>query len=145
MVNERKRLISSVKAVVVHFMFTTVEENLEITQKKRFRYGLLLAWVPLIFFIVPTAIGIIRAIAQVSSEKATGLGAVAGGVAEVAATFGLVVIVASEVVGIVMLVRTSSRNHPIRTVFAIVSVVCSGLLLLVLGLFLWFAIVHHWQ
>jgi hypothetical protein len=126
-------------------MPTTVEENLEITQKKRFRYGLLLAWVPLIFFIVPTAIAIIRAIAQVSNEKATGLGAVAGGVTEVAATFGLVVIVASEVVGIVMLVRASSRNHPIRTVIAIVSVVSSGLLLLVLGLFLWFAIVHHWQ
>jgi hypothetical protein len=122
-----------------------MEENLEITQKKRFRYGLFLAWVPLLFFIVPTAIGIIRAIAQVSSEKATGLAVVAGGVAEVASTFGLLVIVASEVVGIVMLVRTSSRNHLIRTVVAIASVVCSGLLLLVLGLFLWFAIVHHWQ
>jgi hypothetical protein len=71
-------------------MFTTVEDNPEITQRKRFRYGLLLAWIPLIFFIVPTAIGIIRAIAQVSSEKATGLAAVAGGVGEVAATFGLV-------------------------------------------------------
>jgi len=106
----------------------TMEENLEITQKKRFRYGLLLAWVPLLFFIVPTAIGIIRGIAQVSSEKATGLAVVTGGVAEVAATFGLLVIVASEVVGIVMLVRTSSRNHTIRTVVAIASVVCSGLL-----------------
>jgi hypothetical protein len=126
-------------------MFTTVEDNLEITETKRFRYGLLLAWIPLIFFIVPTAIGIIRAIAQVSSEKATGLAAVAGGVGEVAATFGLVVIVAFEVVGIVMLVRTPSRNHPIRTVVAIVSVVCSSLLLLVLGLFLWFVTVHHWH
>jgi len=126
-------------------MFTTVEDNLEITKRKRFRYGLLLAWIPLIFFIVPTAIGIIRAIAQASSEKATGLAVVAGGIGEVAATFGLVVIVASEVVGIVMLVRTSSRNHPIRTVVAIVSVVCSSLLLLVLGLFLWFATVHHWR
>ena len=126
-------------------MFTTVEDNLEITKRKRFRYGLLLAWIPLIFFIVPTAIGIIRAIAQASSEKATGLAVVAGGIGEVAATFGLVVIVASEVVGIVMLVRTASRNHPIRTVVAIVSVVCSSLLLLVLGLFLWFATVHHWR
>ena len=126
-------------------MFTTVEDNLEITKRKRFRYGLLLAWIPLIFFIVPTAIGIIRAIAQASSEKATGLAVVAGGIGEVAATFGLVVIVASEVVGIVMLVRTSSRNHPIRTVVAIVSIVCSSLLLLVLGLFLWFATVHHWR
>ena len=126
-------------------MFTTVEDNLEITQRKRFRYGLLLAWIPLMFFIVPTAIGIIRAIAQASSEKATGFAVVAGGVGEVAATFGLVVIVASEVIGIVMLVRTSSRNHPIRAVVAIVSVVCSSLLLLVLGLFLWFATVHRWR
>ena len=122
-----------------------MEENLENTQKKRFRYGLLLAWVPLIFFIVPTAIGIIRAIAQVSSEKATGFAVLGGAVAEVAATFGLVAIVASEVVGIVMLVRTSSRSHPIRAVVTIVSVVCSVLLLLVLGLFLWFAIVHYWR
>jgi hypothetical protein len=123
-------------------MFTTVEENLEITQKKRFHRGLLLAWVPLIFFIVPTAIGIIRAITQVSSTKASGLAAVAVVLAEVAAMFGLVVIVASEVVGIVMLVRTLSRNHPIRTLVATVSVTCSGLLLLVLGLFFWFALVH---
>ncbi len=122
-----------------------MEENFEITQRKRFRYGLLLAWIPLIFFIVPTAIGIIRAIVQVSDQKATGFAFVAAGVGELAATFGLVVIVASEVVGVVMLVRASSRNHPVRTVVAIVSVVCSGLLLLVLGLFLWFAIVHHWR
>lgn len=126
-------------------MFMTVEENLEVTQKKRFRYGLLLAWVPLIFFIVPTAIGIIRAIAQMSSEKATGLAAVAGGVSEVAATFGLVVIVASEIVAIVMLIRTFSRSHLTRTVVAIFSVGCSGLLLLVMGLFLWFAIGHRYR
>ena len=120
----------------------TAEENVEITQKKRFRYGLLLAWVPLIFFIVPTAIGIIRAIVQVN-EKATGLAAVAGGFAEVTATFGLVVIVASEVVAIAMLVRTFSRSHMPRNVIAIFSVGCSGLLLLVLGLFLWFGTGHH--
>jgi hypothetical protein len=122
-----------------------VEEHLQITQKKRFRYGLLLTWVPLLFFIVPTAIGIIRAITQASSEKATGFGVVVGGATEVAATFGLVAIVASEAVGILLLVRTSSRDHPTRTIVAIVSVVCGGLLLLALGLFLWFAIVHHWQ
>jgi hypothetical protein len=126
-------------------MFMTMEENLEITQQKRFRYGLLLAWVPLLFFIIPAAIGIIRAIAQMSSEKATGLAAVAGGVSEVAAIFGLVVIVASEVVAIVMLIRTFSRSHLTRTVVAILSVGCSGLLLLVMGLFLWFAIGHRYR
>jgi hypothetical protein len=105
-------------------------------------------WVPTYLgssavFVVPTAIGIIRAIADISSEKATGLAAVAGGVGEVVATFGLMVLFAAEIVGSVLLVRRSSRNHPIRTVVAIVSVFCGGLLPLVLGLFLWFAIVQH--
>jgi len=130
------------RGAVVHFMSITMEENVEVAQKKRFRYGLVLAWVPLTFFIVPTAIGIIRALAQVSNEKATGLAAVAGGFAEVAATFGLVVIVASEVVAIAMLVRTFSRSHMTRNLIAIFSVGCSGLLLLVLGLFLWFGTGH---
>jgi hypothetical protein len=121
-----------------------VEENFQITQNRVFRYGLLLTWIPLLCFIVPAAIGVTRAITQASSAKATGFGVIAAGVTEVAATFGLAVIVASEAVGIVMLVRTSSRNDLIRTVVTVVSVVCSGLLLLVLGLFLWFAILHHW-
>ena len=121
-------------------MFMAGEENLEIAQGKRFRHGLLFAWVPLLFFIVPTAIGIIA-----QREKATGLAVVAGGVAEVTATFGLVVIVASEVVAIVMLVRTFSRSRVTRTLVAIFSVGCSGLLLLVLGLFLWFATGHPYR
>ena len=114
-----------------------MESNAEITSAKRLRLGLLLAWTPLLFFIVPTAIGIISAFAQISTQKQTGLGAVAGGFTEVLVTFGLVVIVASQVAAIVMLLRTLSRSHPIRTIIAIVSVCCSGLLLLTLGLFLW--------
>jgi len=78
------------------------EEKLQVTQNKTFRYGLFFTWVPLLFFIVPAAIGIVRAITQVSSEKATGLAALAGGISEVAATFGLVAIVVSEAVGIVI-------------------------------------------
>ena len=42
MVNECKRLVSLVNAVVVDSAFTTLEDP-EITQKMRFRYGLLLA------------------------------------------------------------------------------------------------------
>ena len=91
------------------------------------------------FFIVPTAIGIINALVQISTQNATGLGAVAGGFTEVVATFGLVVIVASEVAAIVMLLRTLSRSHPIRTMIAIFSVCCSALFLLTMGLSLWTA------
>src|SRR5438445_13740916 len=113
-----------------------MESNAETMSAKRLRLGLLLAWTPLMFFIVPTAIGIIGAIAQMSTQNATGLGAVAGGFTEVVATFGLVVIVASEVAAIVMLLRTLSRSHPVRTTVAVISICCSGLLLLALGLFL---------
>jgi hypothetical protein len=95
------------------------------------------------FFIVPTAIGIISALAQMSTQNTTGLGAVAGGFTEVVATFGLVVIVGSEVAAIVMLLRTLSRSHPFRTIVAIISICCSGMLLLALGLFLWSIPVHQ--
>lgn len=95
------------------------------------------------FFIVPAAIAFISAFAQMSSQRATGLGAVAGGFAEVLATFGLVVIVGSEVTAIVMLLRTLTRGHPIRTIVSIISIGCGGLLLFWLGLFLWFAATHH--
>ena len=123
----------------------TMESNAETMSAKRLRLGLLLAWTPLMFFIVPTAIGIIGAIAQMSTQNATGLGAVAGGFTEVVATFGLVVIVASEVAAIVMLLRTLSRSHPVRTTVAVISICCSGLLLLALGLFLWGSPAHQWR
>jgi hypothetical protein len=122
-----------------------VDYNAEIADRNKFRWGLLLAWVPLLFFIVPTAIGVISAFVSMANQRATGLGAVAGGFAEVLATFGLVVVVGSEVVAIVMLLRTLSRSHPLRTVVAIVSVCCSGLLLSFVVLFLWFATVRRWR
>jgi hypothetical protein len=89
------------------------------------------------FFIVPTAIGIISAIAQMSAQSTTGLGAVAGGFTYVVGTFGLVVMVGSELAAIVMLLRSLSSSHPIRSTVAIVSICCSCLLLSMLGLFFW--------
>src|SRR6266576_6131909 len=115
----------------------TMASNGETTTAKRVRAGLLLVWIPLLFFIVPTAIGIIDALAQIATQKQTGLGAVAGGFTEMVVTFGLVVIVGSQVAAIVMLLRTLSRSHPIRTTIAIFSVCCSGVFLLALGLILW--------
>jgi hypothetical protein len=114
-----------------------MESNAETATAKRLRLGLLLAWIPLLLFVVPTAIGIINALAEIATQKQTGLGAVAGGFNEMVMTFGLVVIVGSQVAAIVMLLRTLSRSHPIRTTVAIFSICCSGLLLFMLGLFLW--------
>ena len=102
-----------------------MESNAEIASAKRLRLGLLLAWIPLMLFVVPTAIGIINALAQIATRKQTGLGAVAGGFTEMLVTFGLVVIVGSQVTAIVMLLRTLSRSHPIRTIVAIISAVAA--------------------
>jgi len=131
------------QAEVVHFPPTKMEVNTGVASTTRFRWGLVLAWIPLLFFIIPTAIGVIASFAQMSNQRATGLGAVAGGLAEIVVTFGFVVIVASEIAAIVMLLRTFSRSHPIRAVVAIISVCCSGLLLFLMGLFFWVTTVHR--
>jgi hypothetical protein len=120
-----------------------VDHNTEAADRSKFRWGLLLAWIPLLFFIVPTVIGFIRAVSM-ANQRATGLAAVAGGFAEVLATFGLVVVVGSELAAIVILLRGLSRSHPVRTVVIVISVCCSGLLLGLMGLFLWLAARQHW-
>jgi hypothetical protein len=120
-----------------------MESNVETASAKRLRVGLLLAWIPLMLFVVPTAIGIINALTEIATQKQTGLGAVAGGLTEMLVTFGLISIVGSQVTAIVMLLRTLSRSHPMRTIVAIFSICCSGLLLLALGMFIWSSAVRQ--
>jgi hypothetical protein len=120
-----------------------MESSADITSAKRLRLGLILAWTPLMFFIIPAAIGIISTLAQISTRSTTGLGAVAGGPTYAIATFGLVAMVGSEAAAILLLLRTLSRSHPLRTVVAIISICSSGLLLLGLGMFLWSTPVHQ--
>lgn len=119
-----------------------MDTNAEVVAQHRFRWGIILAWVPLAFFIATAARELVGAI---QSNKATGLGAVAGGLSEAVVTFGFVAIVVSEMAGIVMLLRTFSRKHPMRGFIAVVSMCFSALLLLVLGLFLWFTLTHNWR
>lgn len=103
-------------------------------KRKRFLWGALLAWIPFLFLLLPTAI---RFFGSLSSQKATGLGAVAGGISESLATFGLAVTVVFEVCAIVLLVRAFSRGHAARSLFSLLSLCCSGLIILFLGVFLW--------
>lgn len=107
--------------------------------KRRFLWGVLLAWTPFFVAVVP---GLFNAFREISTQKATGLGAVAGGLTEAFATFGLVAIVVFEVAGIVLLVRAFSKEHPMRTFFSILSICFSGLMLTILGLCVWFLFRH---
>jgi len=66
-------------------------------KKKRFLWGVLLAWAPWI----PTLIGIGYAFRGISEQKATGLGAVAGGLVEVFVVWGIGTMIISQVAAII--------------------------------------------
>ncbi len=106
-------------------------------KRKRFLWGVCLAWTPFLFLIIPTAIGIFSALRGISREKATGLAAVGGGLVEFFSTFGLAATLAFEVAAIILLLRTFSGGRPVRALFSVISVCCSGFMLTILGLFLW--------
>lgn len=110
-------------------------------KKKRFFWGVLLAWIPWLL----TMIGVGNALRGIAAEKATGLAAVAGGLAETFLLFGLLVTVVSEVAAIILLVRAFERGHWLRSLFLAFSLCLSGLMLLLFGIFLWLSWfrMHH--
>lgn len=102
-------------------------------QRKRFLWGVALAWVPT----VPIMIGLHTAFAGISNSKATGLAAVAGGFAEMYITVGLAATLICEVWAITLLFRAFSRGHGLRSAFSILSLCISGLTLVLFCLSLW--------
>lgn len=103
--------------------------------RARFIKGTLLAWVPLLFLLIPVFLTAFRGI---SSQKATGLGAVAGAFTEGFLVFGFAVAVGSEIAAIALLSRTLSRSYVLRTTSALVSICASLVMLAMLGALLWF-------
>jgi len=102
-------------------------------KKKRFLWGVLLAWAPWL----PTIIGLGVAFRGIAAEKATGLAVVAGGLAETFLLFGLLATVAFEVAAIILLVRAFEPGRWLRSLFLVFSLCLSGLMLLLFGVFLW--------
>jgi hypothetical protein len=102
--------------------------------KRRFLWGVLLAWAPWLFVGI---LGLVNILKGISEQKATGLGAVAGGLAEAFITFGLATTLVFEVSAIVLLVRTFSRQHQLRSLSSVICICMSALMILLVGLFLW--------
>lgn len=105
--------------------------------KSRWIKGAALAWAPVILFMVPMFASVLRGM---STQKATGLGAVAGGISEGLVTFGLVSLVATQLVAIVLLVRSFHKGHTLRNLFSVVTIFGSVMLLALVFLSMWMLI-----
>jgi hypothetical protein len=104
------------------------------TKRKRFLWGVALAWVPW----VPTIIGLGSAFRGIANTKATGIAAVAGGFVEMQVMVGLAATLICEVSAIALLFRAFSRGHELRSAFSVISICMSGLLIILFGLSVWF-------
>jgi hypothetical protein len=101
--------------------------------RRLFLWGTVLAWLP----VLPIIYWIVLGIREFANQKQTGLGAVAGGVSEVFVTIGLVVAFAVPLAGIVLLVRSFSGRHRLRSFFTVISILWSALILLGLSCAMW--------
>jgi hypothetical protein len=102
-------------------------------KRKRFLWGLLLAWSTL----PPVMYGCANAFKGVSEQKATGMGALVGGLAEGLVPYGLLLTVLAQVTGIVLLVRGFSREHAGRAVLTAVSICWSVVTLFLIVFMIW--------
>jgi F0F1-type ATP synthase membrane subunit c/vacuolar-type H+-ATPase subunit K len=102
-------------------------------KRNYFLWGTALTWA----LSAPLVIGIFHSFRGISEQKATGLGAVAGGLAESYAIFGLVLALVLPVGAIVLLVKSFASGHRVRALFSLLYICWSTLTLAFAGLFVW--------
>lgn len=105
----------------------------EDVSRKRFRWALVLAWAPWI----PILLGLWPTFASINNSKATGFGAVQAGMIEVLVAWGLGTLLIAQLVALIWLVRSFSKQDMFRNLISFVSICASGMMLLVVGSFLW--------
>ena len=91
---------------------------------------------------IPLIIVFFNALKGLSAEKATGLAAIAGGLAEVYVTLGLLLSLVLPVAAIVLLVRSFSAGHQMRALFSLLCICACALILALAGLFAWASFIY---
>ena len=91
---------------------------------------------------IPLIVGVPNAFNGIAKEKATGLAAVAGGLAEGYLTFGVALAFAMPITAIFLLSRSFARGHGVRSLFSLVCICWNALMLALVGLFLWLDLVY---
>src|ERR1700733_12933994 len=101
---------------------------------RRFLWGTLLVGASSI----PVLVEVFNSFRGLSENKATGMGAVAGGIAEGFVTFGLACALLFSVFGVVFLVRAFSRERWVRSILSVLAICFSALTMLFVVFSIWF-------
>ncbi len=107
-------------------------------RRNHFYWGLALAWLSCL----PIIVGLATAFRGISQNKATGIGAVAGGLAEMGIVTALAVTPACLIAAIVLLARSFSTNHPVRLAVGVVSLCWTVLMMSLLAFLVWLLYAH---
>jgi hypothetical protein len=105
-------------------------------QRRQFRWGVLLAWSFPVIFVVLTMVTVAR---EISTQKTSGLGAVAGATTLAFTHFGIVTATVFQICAIVLLIRAwPGGQRPFRVVITLISLGCAVITLCVCGAATWF-------
>jgi hypothetical protein len=91
---------------------------------------------------IPLIIVFFNAFRGISAEKATGLAAVAGGLAEAYVTLGVLLSLGLPVGAIILLLRSFSTGHPTRALISILCICACALTLALASLFVWAVLIY---
>jgi hypothetical protein len=107
-------------------------------QRKSFFWGTVLTGT----LSIPLIIVFFNAFRGISAEKATGLAAVAGGLAEAYVTLGVLLSLGLPVVAIILLLRSLSAGYPTRALISILCICACALTLALASLFVWAVLIY---
>jgi len=107
-------------------------------KRKSFLWGTVLT----LALSIPLIFAIFNAFKGITEQKATGLGAVAGSIAEGYVSFAVILAFAAPVLAIFLLVRSFSGGHRMRVLFSLVCIVWNALMIGLAGMFVWLSLIY---
>jgi hypothetical protein len=112
----------------------SLEQTTEIRRRRCFRCGLILTWTPFVLIAVPSVV--LATSRSVYKQRGLGFAAFSG-----LSTFSTVaiagLITTLEVTALVLLLRAISKDQPMRSAVAIMTMCCSTLMIALIAFYLW--------
>jgi hypothetical protein len=115
-------------------------ENSSSYDRKRtwFVLGSVLTWI----LSVPFLIGMFNAFRGISEQKATGLGAVAGGLAEIGMTLAIILGFGLPIAAIVLLIKSFAPKSGTRSLISVLYICWNAFMFVVVSLLAWLSLVY---